>query len=177
MTKMKTALEIERKFLVKGLSPGYLSEVIYGYPSARLKQWYLPKDTFGRTSRIRSKYQQTKSGPFNTYFFTRKKPVSPGIVQEEEKEISYKTFMQYMKKIDKTKKPIEKTRYYFPRGPGKFFELDIFHGFNQGLVILEIELTSIDEPFELPDFLIYGREVTHDKAYSNKSLASKSRTA
>lgn len=176
MTKMKTALEIEKKFLVKGLTKKYLPEVIYGYHSARIKQWYLPKDAQGRTSRIRSKYEQTKKGPVNTYYFTRKKPVSPGVVTEEEKEISYKSFMRYMKKIDRTKKPIEKTRYYFPREPGKFFELDIFHGFNQGLVILEIELTSIDEKFDLPDFLIYGREVTLDKAYSNKSLASKSRT-
>lgn len=176
MTKLKTQLEIERKFLVKGITSQYAPEVIYGYHSARIKQWYLPKDSLGRSSRIRSKYELSKLGPTNTYFFTRKKAVSPGIVQEEEKEISFKTFMNYMKKIDKTKKPIEKTRYYFPRSPSNFFELDIFHGFNQGLVILEVELKSIDEKFELPNFLICGKEVTHDKAYSNKSLASKSRT-
>ncbi len=63
---------------------------------------------------------------------------------------------------------IEKTRYRFGR-----WELDVFLGPFEGLVILEIELSSEDE--ELPDFpagVTVVREVTDDpEIYSNQALA------
>lgn len=173
---MKTMLEIERKFLIKKfLLNAKAANIIFNSESARIKQWYLPKDSLDRTSRVRSKYQLTENGPVNTYFFTRKKQIAPGVSKEEEKEIDFKTFSRYLKKIDPKKKPIEKTRYYLP-WDGKVFELDVFHGFNQGLVILEIELNSIDEAVQLPPYLDVRKEVTYDKSYSNKSLASKSKS-
>lgn len=172
INRMTTKLEIERKYLINYPLNTEASCKVYGSESARLKQWYLPKDDFGRSPRVRSKYQITSSGPVNSYYFTRKRSIESGVCEEEECEISYKEFFKYLKQADQKKIPIEKTRYYLPF-KGKIFELDIFHGFNEGLVILEIELSFKEEEFEIPDYLNIIKEVTDDKNYSNKYLASK----
>lgn len=64
--------------------------------------------------------------------------------------------------------PVEKTRYLVPRG-NHTWEIDVFHGNNEGLIIAEIELSDEHEPFEKPDWL--GEEVTHDKRYRNARLS------
>lgn len=63
---------------------------------------------------------------------------------------------------------IDKTRYIVPAGDGLAFEVDEFHGENDGLVMAEIELPSADTPFPRPDWL--GEEVTGDKRYYNSYL-------
>lgn len=63
---------------------------------------------------------------------------------------------------------IDKTRYRIPVGQHTW-EVDVFHGLNDGLVVAEIELASEDEAFERPDWL--AEEVTHDWRYTNASLA------
>jgi adenylate cyclase len=62
---------------------------------------------------------------------------------------------------------IEKTRYLVP-SRDHTFEVDVFHGKNNGLIIAEIELNSADELFEKPDWL--GEEVTGNPAYYNSNL-------
>jgi adenylate cyclase len=54
---------------------------------------------------------------------------------------------------------------------GKLWEVDAFLGANTGLLVAEIELTSEDEPFDLPDWV--GVEVTGDEKYYNSSLTVK----
>lgn len=55
-----------------------------------------------------------------------------------------------------------------PAGTERFFEVDVFHGANEGLVMAEIELAAPDEPFARPAWL--GREVTGDRRYYNAYL-------
>ena len=62
---------------------------------------------------------------------------------------------------------IDKTRYLVKCG-NHTFEVDEFHGDNDGLVVAEVELGSATEEFEHPTFL--GEEVTGDKRYYNSSL-------
>lgn len=62
---------------------------------------------------------------------------------------------------------IEKTRYEVEVGNG-VFEVDEFHGINEGLVMAEIELDSEQAAFEKPEWL--GEEVTGDNRYYNSSL-------
>ena len=50
----------------------------------------------------------------------------------------------------------------------RVFEVDEFHGDNQGLVMAEIELEKPDEPFDRPAWL--GEEVTGDRRYYNSHL-------
>ena len=62
---------------------------------------------------------------------------------------------------------IDKIRYHVMHA-GKLWEIDVFSGDNQGLVVAEVELRSRDEQIDLPDWA--GAEVTHDKRYYNVSL-------
>ena len=49
------------------------------------------------------------------------------------------------------------------------FEVDEFHGDNEGLLLAEVELSSVDEDFERPQWL--GEEVTGDRRYYNSYLS------
>lgn len=62
---------------------------------------------------------------------------------------------------------IDKTRYLIKAGDHTF-EVDEFHGENEGLVVAEVELKSKDDQFERPGWL--GTEVTGDVKYYNASL-------
>lgn len=62
----------------------------------------------------------------------------------------------------------EKTRHYV-RHAGMTWEIDEFHGENEGLIVAEIELESEDQEFERPDWV--GEEVTGEERYYNVALA------
>lgn len=63
---------------------------------------------------------------------------------------------------------IEKTRYKI-RFEGKLWEVDEFHGDNEGLLLAEIELAAEEEVFSLPPFI--ARDVTGQVAYYNAYLS------
>jgi CYTH domain-containing protein len=65
---------------------------------------------------------------------------------------------------------VEKTRHLV-RHDGHTWEIDVFHGDNDGLVMAEIELSSATESFTPPPWL--GAEVTRDRRYANAALAEK----
>ena len=48
------------------------------------------------------------------------------------------------------------------------WEVDVFEGDNEGLVMAEIELESENDTFEKPDFI--GKEVTGDRRYYNSHM-------
>ena len=50
----------------------------------------------------------------------------------------------------------------------KLWEVDVFLGDNEGLIVAEIELESEDEDFEIPEWIT--EEVTHEKKYYNSNL-------
>ncbi|MBI1195140.1 MAG: CYTH domain-containing protein [Gammaproteobacteria bacterium] len=63
---------------------------------------------------------------------------------------------------------IEKRRHIVPY-EGHDWEIDVFSGINEGLVMAEIELTHVDEAFARPPWL--GKEVSDDHRYYNVYLA------
>ncbi len=63
---------------------------------------------------------------------------------------------------------IEKTRYQVRCGE-QLWDLDVFGGNNQGLVLAEIELATEDSHFEMPGWV--GTEVSDDPRYYNANLA------
>ena len=63
---------------------------------------------------------------------------------------------------------IEKTRYLVPIGD-LTWEIDVFAGDNEGLVIAEVELQHEDQTVPLPTWV--GAEVTNEKRYYNSALA------
>ncbi len=62
---------------------------------------------------------------------------------------------------------VEKTRYLIQHA-NHTWEVDIFHGDNDGLIVAEIELRSEDEYFEKPSWVT--AEVSDDAKYYNSSL-------
>lgn len=64
---------------------------------------------------------------------------------------------------------IEKTRHYVPY-QGFEWEIDEFHGENDGLIVAEIELEAEDQPFPRPPWV--GTEVTHLTRYYNVNLVA-----
>lgn len=62
---------------------------------------------------------------------------------------------------------IEKVRYHVPVG-AHTWEVDVFAGDNEGLIVAEIELTDENEPFERPAWI--GKEVSDDTRYYNVCL-------
>ena len=146
-------IETERKFLV--LDDGYKAQAVELH---RLRQGYIAHDA-GRSVRVRildDKGILTVKGPF----------IGLGSRPEWEKEISLKE----VEELFLICKPgsIDKTRWIVPAGERKF-EVDEFHGENEGLVMAEIELESQDEAFERPSWL--GEEVTGDPRFYNGYLA------
>lgn len=68
---------------------------------------------------------------------------------------------------------IHKTRYIIPATSGMLkWEVDEFHGEDEGLIIAEIELPSEDTQFDKPQWL--GKEVTQDTTYYNSTLSKTS---
>ncbi len=63
---------------------------------------------------------------------------------------------------------ILKRRWRVPHGE-HVWEVDVFEGDNEGLVVAEIELSSPDEPFARPEWI--GEEVSLDERYSNGALS------
>jgi len=62
---------------------------------------------------------------------------------------------------------IDKHRHKEIHG-GKTWEIDVFHGDNEGLVVAEIELATEDENFTAPAWAV--REVSSDPRYFNSNL-------
>ena len=62
---------------------------------------------------------------------------------------------------------VEKTRYVVDAA-GRRWEVDVFHGANDGLVVAEVELPSETAKVTLPAWV--EREVTGEKRYYNSSL-------
>lgn len=146
--------EIERKFLVERL-PTALS----GLTGAAVRQGYLITAGGGVELRIRQKgarFSQTiKSGE--------------GLSRTEiEIELSNDQFQQLWPYTEGRR--VSKTRYTLPV-ENLTAELDRFDGDLAGLLLVEVEFSSVDASrlFEPPDW--FGADVTEDHRYKNKQLA------
>ena len=64
---------------------------------------------------------------------------------------------------------IEKTRFHVLHESHQW-EIDVFAGDNEGLIVAELELQSIDESFTLPGWV--GDDVSDDPRYYNICLVS-----
>tara|TARA_B100000287_G_C20268771_1_gene637086 strand:+ start:109 stop:585 length:477 start_codon:yes stop_codon:yes gene_type:complete len=146
--------EIERKFI--------LSKIPKNLPALKIKQGYLQLDK-NCTIRVRSTF--SSKGSKNT--LTIKGPTSlNGMSRYEfETELSESDAISLFKICHNP--IIEKTRYIYLYDSMKW-ELDEFHGANQGLLIGEIELESETEKFNKPNIVL--KEVTGEKKYYNSML-------
>lgn len=144
--------EIERKFLVKG---DFAKEI---FQTMEIKQGYLCRDN-GITVRVRIKDDKG---------FLTIKGRRIGISRFEwEKEITVEEALALLEQTDSG--CIEKTRHMVKNSDGRhIWEVDVFHGDNEGLVMAEIELADENEPFDIPEWI--GEDVSDDKRYYNAQL-------
>jgi len=152
---MITNTEIERKFLVN-------DEFIHlAKDKFEIAQGYLSSNP-ERTVRIRIAGEKA--------FITVKgaSDVSGMKRYEWEREIKPAEAKELLLLCEKG--VIEKTRYIVEQG-NFIVEIDVFKGENEGLVLAEIELNSIDQKITLPSWL--GKEVTGDNRYYNSYLSKK----
>jgi len=148
------ATEIERKFLI-------LNQDWQEYTKSELHivQGYLATNEFSST-RIRI---QNDKANINI------KSATLGITRTEF-EYSIPVGDARLMLEDLCIKPvIEKTRFTVEH-MGHAWEIDVFSGDNEGLIVAEIELSSPDEAFEKPSWI--GEEVSNDARYYNACLVN-----
>lgn len=145
------AKEIERKFLVKTAAWKPQNEGIH------FKQGYLNTQK-ERVVRVRIEGDKAK---------LTIKGVTTGVTRSEfEYVIPVEDASLLLDNL--CEKPlIDKHRHAEVHG-GKTWEIDVFHGDNEGLVVAEIELKSETETFVRPNWA--GEEVSSDPRYFNSNL-------
>lgn len=146
-------LEIERKFLLR--SDAWRSEV---GRARRMAQGYLV-NTGGRTSiRVRVAGDDARLN------------IKAAVVGAARAEFDYPVPLTDAQEMLDTLSVgrVEKTRHFIERD-GLIWEIDEFHLENEGLVVAEVELTSVDQAIITPDWL--GSEVTALSRYYNHQLA------
>ena len=148
------ANEIERKFLIKSL-PDDMSGIT-------MRQGYLQPEK-ERAVRIRTVEKDgSKKGVLTIKGMGSKSGMSR---YEFETEIPVPDADHLLSLCDQPL--IEKTRFKYDH-EGLIWEIDEFHGVNDGLIVAEVELESEDQQFNKPDFV--GDEVTGQVKYYNMML-------
>jgi len=144
-------VEIERKFLVK--SDTWKKESGKG---KAIQQGYL-NSASERTVRVRV---------YGDLGFLTVKGKNENLSR---KEFEYEVPLEEAQAmLELCEKPIiEKIRYVVLVG-NKTWEIDVFKGENEGLLVAEVELNSEKETFEVPEWL--GQEVSLDSRYYNSAL-------
>ena len=145
--------EIERKFLLD------LNQVELPPNGKAIKQGYFPIADHVRTV-VRVRISDDKA------YLTIKGANVGAVRPEYEYPIPRMDALEMLN--DLCQKPfIEKTRYEIQVGT-HVWEVDIFQGENEGLVLAEVELADESEQFDLPDWA--REEVTDDPRYYNANL-------
>ena len=146
------AKEIEKKYLVKNDNYKCLSSVTY------IQQGYITTKKEG-VVRVRVKDSEG--------YITIKGQNQGAVRLEYEYEIPVSEAKEIIENL--CQKPVvEKKRYTYKADDGHLWEIDEFFGENEGLVVAEIELSTEDEEYVVPDWI--GEDVTFDMRYYNSNL-------
>jgi len=150
-------MEIERKFTIK-----QLPKDIEAYEKKEIEQAYLCRKP---TIRIRKSNED--------YILTYKskqglkipETATARACEEVELPLNKEAYLHLKEKADGS--IISKTRYIIPIENNRKIELDIFHGYLEGLQFAEVEFESEEEAaaYQQPDWFL--EDVTFDRRYSN----------
>lgn len=176
--KIKSGLEIERKFLV---DPKNLPKEARGTDEAvgyytggdyQIIQNYIPNGN--GVLRLRYRHRQSREGRTcsseASYFLTAKEGTG---LERREVEIKISKDI-YNALLPKGKAMVSKRRRIF-RYRGHNVEIDSFEVGLGGLIIAEVEFETVEaaQAFVPPDW--FGKEVTEDARYCNENLAQHGR--
>lgn len=150
----KTFIEIERKWLMKNLpnlSPNQIINIV---------QFYTEEDI---------RYRGERSSKDNKDFFYKmeKKSIGKGRSRVVVEEISLEEFYQATQNCPYM---IKKKRHIYEQENFNI-EIDVF--WNMSLVLMEIEVNSLEDKLEIPEAInkYIIKEVTGDPHFSNKYLS------
>ncbi|MBQ4354772.1 MAG: hypothetical protein IJC71_07740 [Clostridia bacterium] len=165
-------IETERKFLIERPTENLLR----AQPGIRILdmvQTYLMPD--GNTER---RVRRITENGADSCIYTEKRPVDGSKISryEDERTVSEE---EYRRLTADCISELTKTRFSFPYG-GHTVEIDIYPydiggDALEGKAVLEVELSSPDEAFDLPRFITVLRELTGTREFSNKALAKPKR--
>ena len=153
-------IEIERRFLIE-INSVNVHKSKTSKPFKLITQTYLPDNTGNWSIRCRQ-----INTDYNTVTkITLKKPNGHGDFIEIESDVEPKVYESF---FALSNCEISKERFLISYGD-HIIELDYFKNPElEGLVIAEVELSSIDEHFSVPEW--FGQEITGNKQYSNHEL-------
>jgi adenylate cyclase len=149
------ATEIEHKYLVNT----DIWKTIIPDKQVEIQQAYLLTDP-EKTIRIRTKGK--------TGFITIKGKTVGASRLEYEYEIPLEEANELINQFCSNR--IEKIRHVVIH-ENNTWEVDVFKGLNEGLIVAEIELTSEDQKYSIPSWV--DKNVTDDPRYANSNLAIK----
>ena len=145
-------VETERKFLIGDIKkiPRYIrkSEILQAYIST------LPEV---RIRKLDDKYYRTEKSEGDI------------VRNEKEEEISKEEFYRLLPKA--VGSVIRKKRLYIELPQKLIAEVDIYEGSLSPLLTVEVEFSSIEEAMLFVPPTWFGKEVTENKEYKNRSLA------
>lgn len=145
-------MEIERKYLIKQLPPH-----LQDYPCRLLEQGYLSTSPVVRVRKDNEAYYLTYKGS--------------GLLAREEYNLPL-TAVAYAHLLPKADgNIISKKRYEIPDGQGHTIELDLFSGVFSGVVLAEVEFSSIEEAEHYTPPEWFAKDVTYDKRYHNSNMS------
>lgn len=150
-------MEIERKFTIK-----QLPKDIETYEKKEIEQAYLCRKPTIRIRKSNEDYiltYKSKQG------LNLPKTVTARACEEVELPLNKEAYLHLKEKADGS--IISKTRYLIPIENNRKIELDVFHGYLEGLQFAEVEFESEEEAaaYQLPDWFL--EDVTFDRRYSN----------
>jgi len=150
-------MEIERKFTIKQL-PQQLDQ----YEKKEIEQAYLCRKPTIRIRKSNEDYILTYKSRLG---MEKNENATARACNEVELPLTGNAYEHLKEKADGS--VISKTRYIIPIEYNRKIELDVFHGYLEGLVFAEIEFESEEEAasYVMPDWFL--EDVTFDHRYSN----------
>ena len=164
MEPPRIPLEIERKYLIRTPDIRALA-ALPGCSVSEIEQTYLPDPAPGTTERIRLRRYPDRV----EYTRTAKTRLSPVEAREDESRITEEEYRALLVRRDPALRTVRKTRVAFTRD-GQLYEVDLYPFWTR-VAVLETELSDPARTAPIPPFLSVIREVTEDRAYSNRALA------
>ena len=160
------AQEIERQFAIDDTHPDWI-KIRDTLPKKRIIQTTIHRWD-GNKLRVRlSEDLQTgkKDALFAFKVQKKSRKNEPNVREEYEWEVPYRVALYIM--IGHIE--VRKLRHMYTHTDGKIWEIDMYEWANSGIVIADLELHTLDEKFELPDWI--GQETTKNKNITNNSFS------
>ncbi|MEK7507663.1 MAG: hypothetical protein AAB602_01090 [Patescibacteria group bacterium] len=151
--------EIELTYLARRLP-----EDLSSFPSKEMVDIYIPATSDHPVLRIRKRGDVCE--------ITKKSPITDGDASVQKEETIPLTTEEYKEFSALPGKWLAKTRYFYKHG-GVDFEIDVLKESLEGLVVVDVEFSSVadKDKFPMPDFCL--AEITQETFIAGGMLAGK----